>query len=768
MLRIGGRAWVTCAVAATALVQVALVSHPGQAVRVTTTLTLAAVSWAAVEIARAARRTRGPARGVWVVGTVALGLWALSLLWYAEDEVLHNRFAAHPSPGDAMTVAAFVAAVAVMLMTAGAPPGRPARLRMALDGILLATALFGVAWLVLLHQVIDRPAAEFGGPLIAYPIAAVVVLSMALTLFAGSRRLDGAQALIRAGVAAIATGVFAAVATSMMDIGLIRAGGAGLVLLGALLLGAAARHPLPERGERTWDPSTPLGRALPYLTIAVILIGALVVRLSTGAFDPVLAWTAYALVAVVLARQGLTVWINTELTRELERQRRHLAHQARHDPLTGLSNRIVLGERLTAAVARAATDGGPEPALLLVDLDGFKAINDSLGHAAGDELLVAVGQRLRACAGPRDTAARLGGDEFAMLLDAVAGPAEVSAFAERLLERLAVPMPLTGGESTVRASIGGAVADPGDRADAERLLRDADVALYAAKADGRGRFRLADEHLRARARDQMVLDGELRGALARDELEVHYQPIVELATGRVTGAEALLRWRHPVRGLLPPGTFLPSAEAAGLMPDLDRWVMLQACRQAARWRRTAPDFSVSVNISAGHLTTTTLVRDVTRALDDAGLPPEALALELTETALVTDTTAAAALLAELAELGVRVALDDFGTGYSSLAYLRSLPIHTIKIDRSFVSGLGDGAANDAVTRAVLDLAGTLGLHQVAEGVETADQAARLRGLRCTYGQGYHFSRPVPPELFLEILTAGPLPAGRQQRLAPAA
>ncbi|HWH00198.1 MAG TPA: GGDEF domain-containing phosphodiesterase, partial [Pilimelia sp.] len=306
-------------------------------------------------------------------------------------------------------------------------------------------------------------------------------------------------------------------------------------------------------------------------------------------------------------------------------------------------------------------------------------------------------------------------------------------------------------EVTLRASIGAAVADALHRDDADRLLRDADVALHAAKSDGRGRYRVSDAQLRAGAVDQILLDTEMRSALARGEFEVHYQPIIELATGRISGAEALVRWRHPRRGMVAPGSFLPAAEAAGLLPDIDRWVLREACRQATVWRRHVPHFSVSVNISAGHVTHSTLVSDVTGALAASGLPAAALVLELTETALVADTTAAASVLAQLAKLGVRVALDDFGTGYSSLTYLRTLPIHSIKIDRTFVWGLGDGATHDAVTRAIVELAGTLGLVQVAEGVETDDQADWLRGLRCTYGQGFHFSHPVPAEAMNHIL-----------------
>jgi diguanylate cyclase (GGDEF)-like protein len=755
-MRISGRAGVACAALAAVAVQLTILLLPQVSLRLTAALMLAVTVWSAVQHVRVARRDRGPGGRVWLVSSAGLLMWVLAQLAYARYEVLLNRQSPHPSLADVPNLLAFVFAVGAMLMTATAPRSALGKIRMVLDGALLATALFGLAWLVLLQDAITNPEESYGGFMIGYPIAAVLVLAIALLLIAGAPRQDrGALKMFSSGIAFISGGIFFSVVTSALDLVPNRSAGDVAIMVGTVLIGLAAHQPLPDRQHQAWEPTTFFGRILPYLPIAVIFLCSLYVRVSTGAFDPVLAWTAYVLVATVLARQFLALWLNGQLTRELEQQRGRLAHQARHDPLTGLANRALLADRLNAAVADAEAGGtGREPALLLVDLDGFKAVNDSLGHAAGDELLVAVAGQLRGCAGPADTVARLGGDEFALLLPAVEGAADVADVAEQIIDRLSAPVTLVDGEVTVRASVGGALADPADRTDADRLLRDADVALYAAKADGKGRYRLADAHLRANARDQMRLDRQLRGAVGRGELEVHYQPIIELSSSRVTGAEALLRWRHPERGLLAPGTFLPAAESAGLMPDIDRWVLREACRQAVEWRHHTPHFSVSVNISAGHLTNTTLVRDVTAALTVSGLPPAALLLELTETALVTDTDVAATVLAELAALGVRVALDDFGTGYSSLTYLRSLPIHTIKIDRSFISGLGDGAANDAVTRAILDLAGTLGLHQVAEGVETDDQASRLRGLQCTYGQGYHFSRPVPPTQLSELLVSG--------------
>ncbi|HYN94672.1 MAG TPA: EAL domain-containing protein [Pilimelia sp.] len=761
-MRVGGRGWLAAAFVASAAMQAGMLLWPASALPVSGLVLPVASGWAAVNLLRAARRDTGRPATVWALGGAAAALWTVALVWFATHQLLHGRPAPHPSPADVPNLLAVVLTVAALLLLVRPPRTVLGRGLMLLDGLLLTTALLGVARLVALPEVPKRPVDAYGDFAIVYPLASVLMLAVALLFIAGDARGTGrALATFCTGLAVSCASGFVAIATSGFSATAQGAGGNAALLLGLLITGAATHRPPPPAQLVAWDPATPLGRMLPYVPVPVIFCCALYARLTTGAFDPLLAGAGCLLVGMVLCRQFLMLRLNSQLTLALTEQRREFAHQARHDPLTGLANRTLLAERLAAAVATAAAGTGPagcEPALLLVDLDGFKAVNDSLGHAAGDELLVAVAGRLRGCAGPGDTVARLGGDEFAVLLAAVRGPADVAAVAHDVLAQLMVPVAVADGDIPVRATIGGSIADPNDRSDADRLLRDADIALYAAKADGKGRFRLADAGLRASTREQMKLDRELRGAVDRGELEVFYQPIVELHTGLMVGAEALLRWRHPERGLLAPGLFLPAAEAAGMLPDIDRWVLLVACRQAREWRRQAPEFAVSVNISAGHLTGSTLVHDVTSTLAATGLPADALVLELTETALVTDTATAAAVLAEVVALGVSVALDDFGTGYSSLTYLRTLPIHTIKIDGSFVQGLGDGAANDAVVRAILDLAETLGLRQVAEGVETEEQAARLRSLRCRLAQGYHFSRPVPAIELGRLLAASAAPA----------
>ena len=418
-----------------------------------------------------------------------------------------------------------------------------------------------------------------------------------------------------------------------------------------------------------------------------------------------------------------------------------LTDQATHDPLTGLANRELLKRELA----------GRAGALLLIDLDGFKGVNDALGHGTGDQLLTVVGERIREVA-PGGLPARLGGDEFAILLPGAITRAEATAVADRVLAVLAEPVVLDGLNTVIGASIGIAFAQPG--VDSPQLLRDADLALDAAKASGRACYRIFEPGMHADTLARVQLENDLSHALLRDEFEIAYQPIVTLPDGRVTGFEALLRWRHPTRGLLMPGAFLPAAEAAGLLPACDRWILRNACQQLVRWRQRHPDLTMSVNISAGYLTDGTLPGDVTAALASTGLDAAALTLEITESALVTDLDRAAEVLRQVKALGVRVALDDFGTGYSSLAYMRALPIDILKIDRSFVADLSTSEMENTLTGAILALARSLRLDQIAEGVEDAAQAQWLSRHACGQAQGYHFARPMPAERISALLDTG--------------
>jgi diguanylate cyclase (GGDEF)-like protein len=419
-----------------------------------------------------------------------------------------------------------------------------------------------------------------------------------------------------------------------------------------------------------------------------------------------------------------------------------LTRRASVDPLTGLANRTLFSQRLREALAGPAAPG-TTPAVLLLDLDDFKTINDSLGHSHGDEVLIVVAERLRACLQPDDLAARLGGDEFAVLLPRVAEEAAAVAAAERLAASLRSPVIVSGREVLARASVGVRLARGGE--DPERLLRDADMAMYAAKTGGRGAVRVFDTAMHTRAVQRLDFEAALRRAVIRQQFTVRYQPVVELSEGRLAGLEALVRWDHPERGLVMPGEFVGLAEDTGLIVPIGRWVLHAACQAARDWQRRfpleRPPF-LSVNLSVRQLQQPDLLEDVAGALDASGLDPAELMLEITESVLATDQEAMLERLRGLRALGVHLAIDDFGTGYSSLAYLRHLPVDTLKLAKPFVDELLRGAEEAALTNAILRIADLLKLQVIAEGIEQQAQALELERLGCRYGQGFHFARPL--------------------------
>jgi diguanylate cyclase (GGDEF)-like protein/PAS domain S-box-containing protein len=432
-----------------------------------------------------------------------------------------------------------------------------------------------------------------------------------------------------------------------------------------------------------------------------------------------------------------------------------LTHQAFHDSLTSLPNRALFRDRLDQALARAKRSS-ELIAVLLVDLDGFKQVNDSLGHDAGDQLLREVAQRFKRIVRESDTVARFGGDEFALLLEYVAEP-DVVALARRLLDGVAQPVVIAGREVSLGASIG-IVLDSGS-GHSEELVRDADVAMYAAKDGGRNRYEIFSPEMAVKAGELLGIEHELRVGLQRGEFSLHYQPEVELATNRIVGAEALLRWQSPSRGSVPPARFIPIAEATGLIMQLGEFVLREACLQAAEWRRAGlvPDSFVTwVNVSARQLSSGTLGAVVREALETASLPPSVLGLEVTETAVVEDGIAgerARAELTKLHELGVRIAIDDFGTGFSSLGQLRHFPIDMIKVDGSFVQGSVHDPKDAAITAHLVNLAHALGLVAVAECIESEGQLDSLQDFGCDLGQGFLFSRPMPAAQISEFLAA---------------
>ena len=440
--------------------------------------------------------------------------------------------------------------------------------------------------------------------------------------------------------------------------------------------------------------------------------------------------------------------VNTRDVSERRTLQTRLAHQAFHDELTRLANRALFLNRVGHTVARVPRGKHPS-AVLFLDLDDFKKVNDSLGHAVGDELLVATAARLTTCVRPGDTIARLGGDEFAVLLEDVDGMADVVVVAERISAAVSSPFHLSGRDVFVGVSIGIASLEMGDSPD--DVLRNADLAMYFAKSRRKGHFAVYEPSMHDQMMEHLELEVDLRGAVERNEFEIEYQPIVNLVTGEVHGAEALLRWNHPTRGYVPPSRFVELAEETGLIIPLGRWVLKEACEKARDWRahyRGRRPLQMSVNLSARHFQDPSLLQDVQAALGDSGLEPWALTLEITESVLMHSSESTLNRLRALKGLGLNLAIDDFGTGYSSLGYLQQFPIDVLKIDRSFVESVGVRDADPVLARAIIALGRTLQIETIAEGIERPEQRDGLRTLGCTLGQGYHFARPMPPQRFI--------------------
>jgi len=430
-----------------------------------------------------------------------------------------------------------------------------------------------------------------------------------------------------------------------------------------------------------------------------------------------------------------------------------LIHDALHDALTGLPNRTLFVDRLSHRIRHSRREKDRLFGVLFLDLDRFKLVNDSMGHSAGDQLLVETSRRLEQAVRPGDTVARLGGDEFAVLLEDVTEPGDAVRVAERIQTSLKNPIKLENQEVVSTASIGIAMSQTGYEK-AEDVLRDADTAMYRAKSEGRARHEVFDSAMHARAVSLLKIENELRQAIEREEFRVFYMPIVSLATGRIDGFEALVRWQHPERGLVSPFDFMGVAEDAGLIIAIDRWVLRRACHEVRTWQQKYPDgdrLTVSVNLSAKQFHHSDLVDTIRGAITDSGLPGESLGIEITEGVLIDNTSTAGAMLGEMRKLGARIYLDDFGTGYSSLSYLQRFPIDAVKIDRSFVSRLGPKAEGHEIVQAIVTLAHNLGMRVIAEGIESSDQLALLRRLKCGYGQGWLFSKPIPHEEASELL-----------------
>ncbi|MXM66585.1 EAL domain-containing protein [Streptomyces sp. HUCO-GS316] len=598
---------------------------------------------------------------------------------------------------------------------------------------------------------------------LAYPLADLVLLCMAARLLLGTGVRSASLALFTLWVAATlaadalyystlaATG--SPVAADLSDV---------LWAASYAFLSAAALHPSMTATTRLEPRSQ---KRLPRSRMAVLILLALMGPLLVIAVDsvhdqPAQAVVISGIVAALTLLLVLRIWL---LARFAEAQadeaeararaaedalrvqaslQRQLAHQAFHDALTGLANRALFSERLEHVLGRDTGSG--ETALLVIDLDHFKDINDSLGHPVGDELLITAGHRLLGAARRSDTVARMGGDEFAVLTQDLEGmPAD--RYAQRFLERFRDPFVLSGHRSVfVTASIG--VVEITEAATVNEVLRDADIALYVAKDRGRNRSVLFESAMSLAQRDHSRISQDLRYAITRNELALHYQPIVDLTTAEVIGVEALLRWQQQGHAERPPELFVPVAEKTGLIIPIGAWGLREACRQGRRWHEVLPrlgDLSVAVNISGRQLMDHRFPGTVRQILEETGFPAPSLVLEITESILVADAESAADRIRTLRDLGVRISIDNFGTGYSSLAHLRDLPVDIVKIDQSFVLG-GSVEVNAGLIEAILNLGYALGLDVVAEGVETPEQADRLRALGCPLGQGFYYCRPMPP------------------------
>ena len=461
-------------------------------------------------------------------------------------------------------------------------------------------------------------------------------------------------------------------------------------------------------------------------------------------------------ISPILDAQGRSAGATT-ITRDITYRRqaeRQLLHGALHDAVTDLPNRASFIERVSQALARMRRDPDYRFAVLFFDCDHFKAVNDSLGHAAGDRLLVEIAKRLRASVRPGDVVARLGGDEFTLLLEDVAGRSEAEHVARRVLEYMAAPFSLEGREVSASASIGVVVSEP-HHEEALDMLRDADLAMYRAKERGRARFQVFDVEMRNWAHARSGMEADLREALGRNEFRLQFQPIVEIETGRVHAFEALLRWHHGKRRVLLPHEFLPLAEQTGLIIPIGKWVLREACRYARHWQNAVPETGpvrINVNISAKQLADPSLVDDLRAALQDTGLAPTALTLEVTESVLMENVESSIALLQRLRESGVELSMDDFGAGHSSLSDLPRLPLQGIKVDRTFVHRMGARRTDLEIVRSIVDLAEHLGLTVIAEGVETASQRERLIAFGCELGQGFLFAQALEPEAARALLT----------------
>jgi diguanylate cyclase (GGDEF)-like protein len=701
------------------------------------------------------RRAAPEARLGWMwIGAFA-AVWAVGeaiLTWYT---FARNGAVPFPSAADAGFLIAMPLAAIGVLLFPSAPRLGVSRARMPLDGVIVAGSLLIVSWTTALGTVYHSGSGSVFSQAVglAYPISDVIVATVGISVLArGRNRQRVAVALVVVGllcftVSDSSLAYLSHVASFRYDT-LVDAGR----VAGLLLIALAPMWPSERAASDQEEVESPSlwQVALPYFFLALAITAAAIRDTQTHHLGMFVVIAGLCVIAAVLARQVLTMVENLRLTDQmryavstLRANQVELVHFALHDSLTGLPNRVLFGDRIEHALARRASPTR-RVAVLLCDLDSFKDVNDTLGHSSGDEVLIAAADRLSSCVRPADTVARIGGDEFAILLDDASGADEVASVAARVCSTMRTPFTIAGRDFIVRASVGIAVASQQDT-HSEKLLQDADVALYAVKDAGGDDYTFFEPRLGRAYIDRLGLQAELSAALDNGELFMEYQPVIELKSGRTVGVEALLRWRHPRRGVLKPVDFLAIAESSGIVVQIGAWVMGEALQQLSGWRQRVPAAArlwTAVNVSTRQLASGDLVGAITKAIAASGLEPESLHIELTESAVIDLVDWSRLALADLKRLGVILEIDDFGTGYSSLAYLKQLPIDGVKIDRAFVDGLGTDRRDAVIVEAIVSLAHALHLRVGAEGVENSRQAEWLGTLGCDCAQGYHWSAPL--------------------------
>ncbi len=703
-------------------------------------------------------------------GRAAWGLLAASSLSWAVGEAIWCYYdlglrvqVPFPSIADVGFLAAVPLAVAGLLVFPSGPRRATSRIRGLLDSSLIGGSVLFVSWETVLGPIFRQ---HEGGIFkqtvsLAYPVCDVVVASLVLILATrpGTRNRTS-LGLVLAGLLAFAFADSSfAYLTQVNNYGIGNGLDTGwvagylLVALGAMW---ALSHPSGaedvERGATRWGV---LGPYVPLVAAGIVYLW----RITSG--QPLRGSSllaAFSLVLIMSVRQVIVLFDNLVLTRTLEarvaERTAELRHQAFHDALTGLANRDLFNEVLAGAVRRSRRSG-VALTVLFVDLDGFKHVNDLWGHRVGDRVLQGVAKRFTKTLREADTIARIGGDEFAILIEEDPADTDPHAVATRLVKSLEPPFQVGSTRIDVQASVGAATNTSGAET-ADELVRNADLAMYATKSYGKHSFELYTPDMHAGVLDRMRTEADLRSALENDEFVLHYQPIVDVSDGAIEGVEALVRWKHPRRGLVSPAEFIPATESTGLIVPIGAWVLRQACRDVQGWKGYpgAENLGLSVNLSTQQLADESLVETVCDALSVSGLDPRRLSLEITESMIMDDVTNTKDVLERFRSLGIRIALDDFGTGYSSLSMLRDLPIDTLKIDRSFVVGITSSDGHADLARRILDLAADFDLHTVAEGVEEREQLEILQQMGCGSIQGFYFYKPLPAADLSLILREG--------------